>query len=244
MSNPVHATTFIDSVASNPLDYTLLLLAIGIFSMAFIELLKGLTYIRRRFHQHEMEKWISDPICRRELIVLATGGEQYADVLFEQPIERMMMQIRFATDIALEYPYRYRHVYKYFSKADWQIKIAQYGDQQNDSEVWVNYASNPELKAAASNEHAAQQARARLHNLIARRLNTFKNRVQHRWSRNNQIVSIFTGAALSTYALYSTTSVGDFKDGLALFGYALLAGMLAPVAKNVVSAINGMRNKA
>jgi hypothetical protein len=196
MADPVHqAAPFIDLIASQTLDYALLLAAIGTLSMAFMELLKGLTSTRRHFHRWELSKWMSDPVCRRELLALAAGGEQYANVLFDQPIERMMGQIQAAASLALEYPYRYLHLYDFLTKEDIQFKSALSGGMQNDNELWARFVTQMEREGITNDEaqrlkqesdgRAAQQARVRLGNLLARRLDTFQNRTQYRWTRVN-----------------------------------------------------------
>jgi len=91
---------------------------------------------------------------------------------------------------------------------------------------------------------AAQQARVRLGNLIARRLDMFQNRTQYRWARLNQLTSIIAGATLTAYALASTNKIDSLKDFIALVLLSLLAGMLAPFAKDVVAAISGLRAKS
>lgn len=65
----------IDAIAQSTLNYALLLAAIGTLSMAFLELIKGLAAVRRRFHRRQLARWMPDPDTRRELLVLAAGGE-------------------------------------------------------------------------------------------------------------------------------------------------------------------------
>lgn len=254
MAGPAPVSTIIEAVANKTLDYALLLAAIGTLSMAFVELVKGLTAWRRRFHQRELFQWVPDQNMRRELLILAAGGEQYADVLFDQPIERMMGQLQAAANLSLEYPDRYRRVYAFFTQEDLQMKSASAEGVQSDQELWANFAIGSVRSDITTDEvqrlkqesvgRAAQQARVRLGNLIARRLDTFQNRTQYRWARYNQAASIFIGVVLTAYALASTTTIKGPEDFIALFSLSLLAGMAAPFAKDVVSAISGLRVKA
>jgi hypothetical protein len=251
MTDTVPVATIIDAITNSTLDYALLLAAIGTLSMAFIELVKGLTAFRRRFHQRELSRWMPDHDCRSELLVLAAGGVQNADVLFDQPTERMLGQIQAAANLSLEYPDRYQHVYKFFSKEDLQMTSLQASGLASDSELWANFATRMARKGFMADEaqqetesRAAQQARVRLGNLIARRLDMYQNRTQYRWARLNQLFSIIIGATLTAYALANTNKVDSPKDLLALVLLSLLAGMLAPFAKDVVAAISGLRAKA
>jgi hypothetical protein len=254
MTNPTQVATIIDAIAGKSLDYAVLLAAIGTLSMAFLELLKGLTAFRRRFHRRELALWMPDPECRRELLVLAAGGEQNGDVLFDQATERMLGQFQAAANLALEYPDRYPLTYAFFTREDLQLKSGQNSNAPSDGEAWATFATRTAREGFTADEaqllkqesegRAAQQARVRLGNLIARRLDMFQNRTQYSWTRLNQLFSIITGAALTAYALASTNRIAGPDDLLALVLLSLLAGMLAPFAKDVVSAISGLRAKA
>ncbi len=252
MTDTAPVATIIDAIASKSLDYAVLLAAIGTLSMAFIELLKGLTSFRRHFHRRELELWMPDKDCRSELLVLAAGGEQNADVLYDQPTERMLGQIQAASNLSLEYPDRYPHAYAFFTREDLQLKQMQSSNAANDGELWANFATRMAREGFATDEtlrlkqesdgRAAQQARVRLGNLIARRLDMFQNRTQYRWARLNQMFSIVVGAALTAYALASSThKIDSARDFVAVVLLSFLAGMLAPFAKDVVAAISGLR---
>jgi hypothetical protein len=251
MSDTSEVATIIEALINRTLDYALLLAAIGTLSMAFTELIKGLTLFRCRFHRRELARWMIDVNCRRELMVLAAGGEQNANVLFDQPTERMMGQIQAAANMALDYPDRYPHTYKFFSQEDLQMLSLQSGGLPRDSELWEGFAKSKAHSGTKANEaqqesesRAAQQAHVRIGNLIARRLDMFQNRTLYRWERINQVFSIAVGASLSAYALLSTTRSESANDFIVLVLMSFTAGMLAPFAKDVVSAIGGLRAKA
>ena len=253
MTDTVPMATIIEAITNKTLDYALLLAAIGTLSMTFIELIKGLTAFRRHFHRRELTRWMPDHNSRRELLMLAAGDEENADVLFDQPTERMLGQIQAAANLSLEFPVRYPLVYKFFTQEDARSKLERSENIEDDSELWANFATRTAREGFAANEaqqlnqasegRAAQQARARLGNLIARRLDIFQNRTQFRWTRLNQLFSIIIGATLAAYALANTNKVDSPKDFLALALLSLLAGMLAPFAKDVVAAISGLRAK-
>jgi len=254
MADTTQVATIIEAISDKTLAYALLLAAIGTLSMAFIELAKGLTAFRRHFHRREFTQWMPDHDCRREVLVLAAGGEQNAGVLFDQPTERMLGQIQAAANLALEYPDRYPNAYVFFTQEDLQMKLAQVGGMADDSELWADFATRTAREGFAPSEaqqpeqesagRAAQQARVRLGNLIARRLDMFQNRTQYRWARLNQLTSIIAGATLAAYALAGTNKIDSPRNFIALVLLSLLAGMLAPFAKDVVAAISGLRAKS
>ena len=250
MPDTASAASVIDNIAAHTLNYALLLAAIGTLAMAFIEMLKGVLRLRLLFHRKQVTGWVTDSAARHQLLILAAGGEHNADVLYDQPTERMMGQIQAAANLCLEYPDRYPQAYAFFTKEDLEMRTLQGEAMKSDSKVWAGFAlhAGQIKKTIEPNEpddsRAAQQARVRLGNLIARRLDMFQNRTQFRWARYNQAASILVGAGLSLVALMPRTSVDWWsKEMLAIFALSLLAGMLAPFAKDVVSAVSGLRSK-
>lgn len=254
MTDTAAVASVIDNIAASALSYAMLLAAIGTLSMAFIEVLKGLTAMRRHFHRRQFTQWIKDEKCRAETIILAAGGEQYENVLFDQPIERMLGQIQAAANLSLEFPDRYPYAYAFFTKEDLEIK-GMYSAKNilSDNKLWAGFASRTardgftDIKAKRYKQEiesrAAQQARVRLGNLIARRLDSFQNRTQYLWARGNQAASIITGSLLTAYVLTRSTTISGPENIVALSTLSLFAGMLAPFAKDVVSAIGGIRTK-
>lgn len=252
MVDTTTAASVIDGIAANTLNYALLLAAIGTLSMAFIEVLKSVFSLRRVFHRKQVTEWLTDHSTQHELLILAAGGAHNADVLYDQATERMMGQIQAAANLALEYPARYPNAYKFFTQDDLEIKTLQGVAGLSDSKVWASFALQAEQAKGVSenpeegDSRSAQQARVRLGNLIARRLDMFQNRTQFRWAYYNQFASIMIGAGLSAYVLIASQKGGDVDSNnmLTIFALSFLAGMLAPFAKDVVSAISGLRSKA
>lgn len=247
------AAYVIDRIVASTLNYSLLLAAIGTLSMAFIEMVKSLAGLRRRFHRSQFNRWMQDSASRKETMILATGGVRYENVLFDQPIERMLGQIQAAANLSLDFPDRYPHAYAFFAREDLEVRKARAAAHgKPDSELWAEFAERTAragLTAKAGQRleedtRAAQQARVRLGNLIARRLDAFQNRTQYLWARGNQIAAVATGALLTAYVLTRDKDVTGLENVVALVSVSLLAGMVAPIAKDVVSAISGIRTKA
>ena len=115
MNTPADAAQVIQNLAENTLEYALLLAAIGTISMAFIEVFKGVFSLRRHFHRNRVASWVGDTGCLNELLLLAAGNPESADVLYDQPTERMMGQIQASANLALDFPDRYPRVYAFFT---------------------------------------------------------------------------------------------------------------------------------
>lgn len=98
----------------------------------------------------------------------------------------------------------------------------------NDSAIWVEFAvrvaSEGELgfKDQQDQSCEAHQARVRLGNLVARRLDVFQNRTQYQWAWYNQIAGFAVGAGLAVYAITSQLKINDSRDFVAVVGLSLL----------------------
>lgn len=241
-------STIVDGITRSTLDYAILLAAIGTLSMALLELVKSLAGARRRFHRWRLEVWMPDERARRELLLLAAGGRAYANALYDQATERMLGQIQSAANLALDFPQRFPGLYAFFTAlpdVDAELHAA---PGPSDGELWRSYAEAMERSGVAAEadagDRAAQQARVRLGNLIARRLDAFQTQTQYLWARGNQYVSVAMGACITGYALYGTSAFREGNNVGLLILAAVVAGMLAPFAKDVVSALSGLRAKA
>ena len=235
----------LDIVAGHILDYALLLAAIGTVTMALLELIKALVRWRKRFHRGQSEKWLATAGARDalhdQLLLLAAGGKENADVLYDQPTGKLMGQIQAAANVALDFPERYKSFYDF-------ITTAPRGDDGGkDQRLWrefstVRMSGRPRRASAADDAEAraATQARARLGNLVARKLDALQNAIEYKWARYNQAVSVVGGAVLLAVILVRTPS--EMSLGLMIL-VSITGGMVAPFAKDVVSALSGLRTR-
>jgi hypothetical protein len=235
----------LDVVAGQILDYALLLAAIGTVTMALLELIKALARWRKHFHRRQIEKWLATAAARNapheQLLLLAAGGSENADALYDQPTGKLMGQIQAAANVALDFPERYKSFYDF-------ITTAPRGDDGGrDQRLWREFSTarmsgRPRRASAADDAEAraATQARARLGNLVARKLDALQNAVEYKWARYNQAVSIVGGAAL--LAVIFLRAKPDVSVDLMVL-LSITGGMVAPFAKDVVSALSGLRTR-
>ena len=235
----------LDVVAGQILDYALLLAAIGTVTMALLELIKALARWRKRFHRRQIANWLATATTRAalhdQLLLLAAGGTENADVLYDQPTGKLMGQIQAAANVALDFPERYKSFYDF-------ITTAPRGDDGGkDQRAWREFSvarmSGRPRRASAADDveaRAATQARARLGNLVARKLDALQNAIEYKWARYNQAVSVVGGAALLAIILLRTPS--EMSLGLMIL-VSITGGMVAPFAKDVVSALSGLRTR-
>ena len=219
------------------LDHALALAAIATLSMALLELVKALISARRRYHEHAVGKWIADSPsaadARRQLLLLAAGGAEGAAALYNQATEKMMGQIQAAMTLALDFPHRYPALYAFATAA------AEPTAQTHPAESWKALCERIEkegpIQEPSAADRAATQSRSLLEQLVARKLDSFQITTEFRWARINQALSIFIAVGLLLWMLPG--------EGLTFsrFALAVAGSLLAPFAKDVVSALSGIK---
>lgn len=231
------------------LDYAILLAAVGTVTMALIELLKSVFDIRLNFHQWRVKKWIGDSAAHDELLLVASGGmvemiaqtglttfatgeTPLADAIYDQPTEKMLGQFQAAVNLIMDFPNLYPKAYEFIASP-----LPGHGTS-GDMELWREVAGKLAAGEAVPDERsrAATQARARINTIVARRLDGFQNATQYLWAELNQRASFLLGAVL--IILLSGPS-----PGLHAVLFAVIGGLVAPFAKDVVSALSGLKTK-
>jgi hypothetical protein len=155
--------------------------------------------------------------------------------LFSLDLDRMMGHIQDAADVALRDPGRYPDLYKFLA----------WGAGDEDIAAWQReaYAAAATLDAERSNERAGLYAR--LHGAMRRRLDGFQLYTDYRWTNFNQLAANSVGALIMLCALVvANQAAGQGIDGaewLFFVAVSLIGGALAPVAKDIVMALQRVR---
>jgi hypothetical protein len=244
--NLVDLSAAIEGVANRILDYALLLAAIGTISMALIELIKAVTRGRLIFHRLMVTRWVGgNAQVLNELLALAIGGSENANAFYDQPTAKMLGQLQAASNVALDFPTVYPALYSFLSAGSASV------GQTTDEARWRSFApriaqgvpTDPAAKAQfEADSRESTQARARLGNLVTRRLDAFQTRAEYRWARLNQTLAVIVGVLLSYYVLSTTQSVQNINSAT-LVAVSLLGGLVAPFAKDIVTALSGLRTR-
>jgi hypothetical protein len=246
----------IAALAAYVTSYALVFAAVGTITMAFIELAKSVFDFRMHFNRWRVVKWLGDdatvadlellaggaagaPSRRRPVLGYATGEIHRADVLYDQPVEKLMGQIQSAANMALDFPWRYERLYRFLAAPPGAK------DESDDAGAWLAYAKAiaAGTKPAPTDEaaRAATQARARIGNLVARRLDAFQNEQQYLWAEYNQRVAVVSGTILLAGLLLATPGRPPL---LAVLALSVFGGLVAPFAKDVVSALSSIGVRA
>jgi hypothetical protein len=231
---------------ANILAYAVLLAAIATIIMALLELTKALLHLRLFYHRYMISKWLNDDQRYNELLILAVGEKDDSSMLFDQPTDKLMGQIQAVANVVMDFPHLYPALYEFLTH------IPQAGSslsgEKADSKIWSEFSRHvSSLQERDKQElQLATQARARLDHFVARKLDAFQTKTEYKWARLNQLVSV-VGSAIFICALLvkleeSKAVKGDYSASQ-IFLLSAFGGMLAPFAKDVVSALSNLRAK-
>lgn len=235
----------IENFSTLILSHALLLAAIATIAMALLELVKALTRARMFYHRGVIRRWISGN-AYADLIFLTVGDGKSANALFDQQTEKMMGQIQSAATVALDFPQVYPSLYRFLTEpgvvprgtsAD---KMTATNQRQADVKTWLDYA--PKLEKDRPQDQlpgggqAAMRARARLDHSVTRKLDALQIRTLYLWARANQTVSVLGSSVLVLAFL-------NDPDPVRKVFLAAAGGMVSPFAKDVVTALSGLRTK-
>ena len=236
----------VESFSGRILDYALLLAAIGTIAMALLELIKSVTYWRRHFHRGRLERWLAtasdSKSAHQQLMLLAAGGPGNANVLYDQTTAKLMGQVQAAANVALDFPAKYPAFYEFIAAMP---QVRELREGTDDAKTWLKFSAErmegrPRKVSITDDMQArgAAQARARLGNLVSRKLDVLQNEIEFDWARLNQLWSVAGGGALLAWILLNQKPHLS-PDMVVLL--SLLGGLVAPFAKDVVSALTSLR---
>lgn len=240
----------VDKLGAKLLTYAIALAAIGTIAMGILEMVKSVTRARMRFNQWQISKWTTPDAARSELLLLAVGAHSDPNALYDQPVEKMMGQIQAAVNLALEYPDQYPHLYGFITEvpATYVVGGEPHGTSQ-DGTLWKMGAAGvhrlrtqlrtiPPTENEMADAQKASAARARLNNLVARKLDAFQNQTQYLWERLNQLAATGIAVVIFLIAIGISSKAPSGPEGwLLAFALSLPAGVVAPFAKQLASSL-------
>jgi hypothetical protein len=215
--------------------------------MAIIETAKNATPIRRWFQQDYLERWINeraknakvvedDPNSKftekpkagkaiTDLIKLATAGDAHA--FYSLPIDQMCGQANAAAQAIMDYPDEYPDLLRCLAG------LAELSDIM--AVIELPPIPNPDSTRIAN----SSEPRAHVTSQIQRSLDGFQISAADRWQTILQYAAfglsfILTFIALSLYPIGNHS----WAKGIVV---ALAGGFLAPFARDVMAAVQGLR---
>jgi hypothetical protein len=220
------------------------LAAIGTVSMALLQTAKNIFPLRQRFQEGRISVWLtkrnagSAGCAEKDLIALVAAGDKEA--FYNSDIDVVCGQIKNVLTAVLDYSQLHR------SLVNCLASTAAAGDleilfEPPDADIFLKatHQSTPEERAAIR-EYA--MAKTRIGAEMRCAVDAIQNSIAFQWKRRLQIISLFLSAIVGIVAL-ELGAVTDIKPTLgASLVIGILSGFLAPVARDLVAAVENWRN--
>ena len=228
------------------------LAGVGVLVMAIIQLLKDLLptrrWCQRAWFRRYMKRAASEAAIAardnsrassmladhggllRDLVSLAAAGD--ADALFGLPIEKLTGQLNAAAQSILDNPSEHEGLFRIFTK-----------DARDEDVNLVLRAAQGELSSDSAATKAVVEARSRLFNHIQRVLDAIQISMGDRWTRMLKWVSFVLGfvVILTTVHAFVPGAIQGVRGWIIWLLLSALGGFVAPVARDLVAALQNIR---
>lgn len=161
------------------------------------------------------------------ITLLRARSHSPAHAVFALKSEETSAALQEAADIALADPESYPELFDVLTCAA----------TPKDVEAWRSHARAEKSDPARAKEVAATYSRIR--HAVVRRIDAFQFYTESKWTNRNQFVAIVLGAMIMYLLL---TIITGFEASLPNVPLSLLGGLLAPVAKDLVTALHRLKS--
>jgi hypothetical protein len=174
--------------------------------------------------------------------------------LFSLPLEKMMGQIQDAADTAVSHPAIYPFLYSFLVAGAGRADTDRWFDTAVSGTAISNVdSSDPQFAAKRNENRMLTDAYSRLTKFVRHRLDSFQLVTGYTWREANQFWAVCVGFVMMLVALITLEqgeldqlqSAGNWPaltgELLAIACASLIGGVLAPIAKDLVSALGRVR---
>ncbi len=254
-----YVNKFIADISLAAIPYLTAMAAIGVLTMALLQALKNMLPILRWYQRWRIERWLKKragaapnvtapqgqgdgtqfnqrPDCKKaqnSLIRLATDGD--ADAFFELQIEQLCGQMNAAVQVLLDDPN---------SDADLMRCLAA---QCRPEDLWWMF-NRPATPAAGAANAVAQSyqnyvdARGRVAHQVQRSIDAVQIAIGSDWKCALQAAAFIISFAVAFVGIWWESGGASTRRMLATGSITgLFAGFLAPVARDLVAALESLR---
>lgn len=215
---------------------------IGSLTMAIIQIIKDLSPALEAFQRRFLTSWIAAQAAKsgrtgvapqdsqKMLVDLATGGNDQA--FYELPTEKLVAQMNAAAHLALDYPQHYLPL----------LAVLSAGVADEDFKLVTNVGS---ARAAVSDGKLPPEytdARTRLSHMVQRNLDGLQISMGSRWRLCLQGWAMVLSIGLTEVAIFiQADSTEMLKTAFAGLLLGIVGGYMAPVARDLVAAVQSLR---
>ena len=246
-------------ISHDKLSYLMALTAISSLSMAFLQAVKEMTPVRMNYNRRRLGLWLAARArqvtdtqpeelaarAERELRRLASDGDEFA--LYGGDVATLCTQFSAAATILLDYPplnsELFRMLTVYGTKAD-VILLLKNRPVPPVPLVPTQQYDKAELVKASESRQSLIDARNRVRHQLTQSIASFQLEAGSRWERLMKIWAWVLSTVLTVGLGAAAGKVGG-EDWLirvvALLLVAGVSGFLAPIARDLVVALQNLR---
>jgi hypothetical protein len=220
------------------------LAAIGTVSMALLQIAKNILPLRSAFQRKALREWLrtrgedAAGDAEKDLIELTTAGD--AEAFYNSSIEDLCGQMKGAVPVILDYPDKHEKLLRCLASEA----------SDKDTVLLLNPPAMDLFFKPAAHSTREEKEEVRLYAAAKLRvgvqvrcaIDAIQSHVGFRWKRRLQILSLLLSAALGLIALFVSADAGVYPSIGATLVVGLLAGFLAPVARDLVAAVEKWRS--
>lgn len=241
---PTQLETGLKAISTWVTTWGIPLAAIGTISMALLQTAKNIFPLRRRFQEIRIAEWLcgrnaqSAPRAASDLVALVTAGD--SDAFYNSEIEQVCGQIKNSLTAVLDYPDRHTELIACLASTASEEDIYNlFHPPDADMFLKAAHQSTPEERQEIR-QYAVAKMRVGAEMRCA--VDAIQSSITFRWKRRLQIISLFLCAAVGIFALRlgAKPDLAPTLGGSLVIG--LLSGFLAPVARDLVAAIESWRS--
>jgi hypothetical protein len=247
---------FVSAISQHSLKFLTAMAAIGVLTMAILQAMKDTFPLRRFFQRNWLRNWfknkaqdaarkgpgfaVSESVAQADLIKLATDND--ANAFFDLSIEQLCGQFNSAIQIALDYPSLHRDLLISAASLASAEDLNTVFSPPDAAKIPIN-PNDPSLDLIQLQQRQAfVDARNRVTHQVQRAIDAIQIAAGFRWKFYLQCASFLLSAAIAGLgiALFFKEEIGAKFITAIVTG--VLGGFLAPVARDLVAALQQLRN--
>jgi hypothetical protein len=211
--------------------FLLLSLAYGLTGMALMEFIKDMR-LRRSFNRTEIIRRLKDASLRKELIALATAGDENA--FFDLPIDKLAGQVNAAALAVLENAKDHEALLRVMARGASESDISTV--VTSDTSQWKSQSLDKLQPTSAEAMAKFNDARTRVAHHVQRTIDALQISVSNKWRRKLQLLSLLLSVVIGVIPILLLWKPGTHVDLIAIsVSAAILGGFLAPLVKDVLA---------
>jgi hypothetical protein len=233
-------------------------IAVGLLSMAIIQVFKDLLPVRRWFQQWWVRKWLeekhslvdkkegraligeSDQVfstgtAETQLVQLATDGD--ANAFYNLPIEQLCGQLNAAAQAVLENP------------SDYKVLLLHLGARAELSDLrtlitdTAQFRTPPTLDSAPdrSTFQAFVDARNRVGHQVQRAIDALQLSCAQRWKLWIQMIAIALSFVIALLSIQFFVDIHGTDKAKMVAAISIMGGFMAPIARDLIAGLQSLR---